>query len=366
MKLLLAAAALSGLIVLNLSGCKSKQNAAPAAEPLPVKTVAVHAADEPRWIEMLGQAEGGAEVEVRAQVSGILKRLNYQEGDFVKAGDVLFEIEDAPFKARLDSARSTRKQYADELAQAERELKRTSSLYKTGAASRKDFDDAQSTRNQKKFQFEQAKADEKDAEISLGWTRVLAPASGYASRASLNPGSLIDASSSLLATITQHDDVRITFAPSDRDLGESKVTLESAVRVFTKNGKEIPAKLDYVAKSLDPSVGTRLMRAALSADHPVIPGEFVTVRLMVDVDKQAYRVPQKAVMHRPDGTYCVYGAADGKARLRTVTVGLWEGTDWIVRSGLKDGDLIITNQLLRLQEGSPIRLSANEAPTEKH
>ena len=320
MKLLLAAAALSGLIVLNLSGCKSKQNAAPAAEPLPVKTVAVHAADEPRWIEMLGQAEGGAEVEVRAQVSGILKRLNYQEGDFVKAGDVLFEIEDAPFKARLDSARSTRKQYADELAQAERELKRTSTLYKTGAAS----------------------------------------------RASLNPGSLIDASSSLLATITQHDDVRITFAPSDRDLGESKVTLESAVRVFTKNGKEIPAKLDYVAKSLDPSVGTRLMRAALSADHPVIPGEFVTVRLMVDVDKQAYRVPQKAVMQRPDGTYCVYVAADGKARLRTVTVGLWEGTDWIVRSGLKDGDLIITNQLLRLQEGSPIRLSANEAPTEKH
>ena len=233
-------------------------------------------------------------------------------------------------------------------------------------AVRGNFDDAQSTRNQKKFQFEQAKADEKDAEISLGWTRVLAPASGYASRASLNPGSLIDASSSLLATITQHDDVRITFAPSDRDLGESKVTLESAVRVFTKNGKEIPAKLDYVAKSLDPSVGTRLMRAALSADHTVIPGEFVTVRLMVDVDKQAYRVPQKAVMQRPDGTYCVYVAADGKARLRTVTVGLWEGTDWIVRSGLKDGDLIITNQLLRLQEGSPIRLSANEAPTEKH
>lgn len=188
------AAALGGLIVLTLFGCKPAEVALPQTEPLPVATISVHAADEPRWIEMLGQAEGGGEVEVRAQVSGILKRFNYQEGDLVKAGDVLFEIEDAPFKARLDAARSTRLQYADELAQAERELKRTSTLYKSGAASRKDYDDAVSTRNQKKFQFEQAAADEKDAAISLNWTKVLAPASGFASaRISIQAVSLMPA-----------------------------------------------------------------------------------------------------------------------------------------------------------------------------
>ena len=367
MNLRLAAAAFSGLIVLNLFGCKPTEVTVPKAEPLPVTTVAVKAADEPRWIEMLGQAEGGGEIDVRAQVSGILKRFNYQEGDLVKTGDVLFEIEDAPFKARLDAARSMRLQYGDELKQAERELKRTTTLYKSGAASRKDYDDAVSTRNQKKFQFEQAQADEKDAEISLGWTKVIAPASGYASRSNFNPGSLIDASSSVLATITQHDDIRITFAPSDRDLKDSKITLENAVRVFSKTGHEIPAKLDYVAQSLDPSVGTRLMRASISADtgFTVMPGEFCTVRLMIDVDKNAYRVPQKAILQRPDGTYSVWIADNGKAIRRTVTVGLWEGTDWIVLSGLKDGDRIITNQLLRLQEGSPIVLNEEGRTSEK-
>lgn len=359
------AAALGGLIVFTLFGCKPAEVALPQTEPLPVATISVHAADEPRWIEMLGQAEGGGEVEVRAQVSGILKRFNYQEGDLVKAGDVLFEIEDAPFKARLDAARSTRLQYADELAQAERELKRTSTLYKSGAASRKDYDDAVSTRNQKKFQFEQAAADEKDAAISLNWTKVLAPASGFASRANLNPGSLVDASTSVLATITQHDDIRVTFAPSDRDLGEAKISLDSAVRVFTKNGRELPAKLDYVSQSLDPSVGTRLMRASLKPDQPVIPGEFVTVRLMTGVDKHAYRVPQRAILQRPDGTYAVYIVKDDKALRQTVTVGLWEGKDWIVLSGLEDGDRVITNQLLRIQDGMPVRLAESTAQSNK-
>ena len=340
------AAALGGLIVFTLFGCKPAEVALPQTEPLPVATISVHAADEPRWIEMLGQAEGGGEVEVRAQVSGILKRFNYQEGDLVKAGDVLFEIEDAPFKARLDAARSTRLQYADELAQAERELKRTSTLYKSGAASRKDYDDAVSTRNQKKFQFEQAAADEKDAAISLNWTKVLAPASGFASRANLNPGSLVD-------------------APSDRDLGEAKISLDSAVRVFTKNGRELPAKLDYVSQSLDPSVGTRLMRASLKPDQPVIPGEFVTVRLMTGVDKHAYRVPQRAILQRPDGTYAVYIVKDDKALRQTVTVGLWEGKDWIVLSGLEDGDRVITNQLLRIQDGMPVRLAESTAQSNK-
>lgn len=90
------AAALGGLIVLTLFGCKPAEVALPQTEPLPVATISVHAADEPRWIEMLGQAEGGGEVEVRAQVSGILKRFNYQEGDLVKAGDVLLRLKTPP------------------------------------------------------------------------------------------------------------------------------------------------------------------------------------------------------------------------------------------------------------------------------
>ncbi len=354
-------ASLGSLLALALCGCKSDAPPTAKAAPLPVETAAVSRRDEPHWIEMLGRAEGRLQVEVRPQVSGIVQKLNYQEGDYVKAGDILFEIDPAPFKAKLASAASLRRQYGDELVQAERELKRTEALYKSGAASRKDYDDAKSERNQKKFQFEQAKADEEEARISLDWTKVRAPNSGYASRAEINPGALVAESTSLLATITQLDDVRVTFAPSDRDLANQKITLKNAVRLFRKDGAEIPAKLDYVAQQIDPDVGTRLMRAKPEGGSSIMPGEFVRVRLMVSVDKNAFRVPQKAVLQRPDGSYAVFVYQDGKAVRKTIEVGLWEGRDWVVRSGLEDGDQVILNQLLRLQDDSPVVLAEPKA-----
>lgn len=348
---------ISCLLVLGLAACKPTQQAPATRAPLPVTYVTVHAADEPHWIQVIGQAEGGQQVEVRPQVGGILKRLDYREGDLVKAGDILFEIDDAPFRAQLDSARSARLRAADELKQAERELKRAQSLYKSGAGTKKDFDDAQSTRNQKSFALNEAKAQETDAAISLSWTKVAAPASGYASRAEVKPGALVSANSTLLATITQHDDIRVVFAPSDRDLSMQPVTMKNHVRVFRKDGSELAAKLDYVAKEIDPNTSTRIMRAKVSNPGTLLPGEFVNIRLQVSVDPKAYRVPQKAVLQLPDGTYAVYVINNGKAVRKPVEVGLWEGQDWIVRKGLADGDQVITNQLVRLQDGSAVSAS---------
>ena len=350
-----AAALLGGLLFLPLAGCQKTTTAPTAPAPIAVSTLTIHqAADEPHWIEILGRAEGGKSVDIHPQVTGVLKRLAYKEGDFVKTGDVLFEIDDAPFRAKLDAAKSLTRQRADELSQAEREYKRTKTLFEAGAGSRKDYDDAASARNQARHALSQAQADERDAAINLGWTKVQAPTAGYASKAVVNPGALVD-SSTTLASITQHDDVRVTFAPSDRDLAAGPITLQTPVLVFRANDQELPAKLDYVAQSFDPDVGTRLMRAAVSTQSSVIPGEFLKVRLQVSVDKNAFRVPQKAVMQKPDGTYAVYVVENGKAVERAVTVGLWEGTDWIIRTGLKAGDSVITNQLLKLRSGAPVK-----------
>lgn len=353
----LSAALITCALALGLSACKQAQQAPVERAPLPVTYVTVHAADEPHWIQTIGQAEGGQQVEVRAQVGGILKSLDYREGDLVKAGDVLFEIDDAPYRAELDSARSARLRAADELKQAERELKRAQDLYKSGAGTKKDYDDARSTRNQKAFALDEAKAQEADAAISLGWTKVAAPASGYASRAEVKPGALVTASTTLLATITQHDDVRVVFAPSDRDLASQPVTLANSVRIFRKDGSELAASLDYVAKEIDPNTSTRVMRAKVSDPGTLLPGEFVNVRLQVSVDRNAYRVPQKAVLQLPDGSYTVYVVRDGKAVRQTVEMGLWEGKDWVVRKGLADGDQVITNQLVRLQDGAAVTAS---------
>lgn len=351
---MLIALAGAATALLALTGCQKEARAPTPAKPLPVTTHVAHASDEPHWIEILGQAEGGREVEVRAQVSGLLQSIEYQEGDLVKAGDVLFRIDPASFHAKYDAARAQRAEAASNLEQAERELKRNAALLKTGAVAQKTYDDALSLRNQMRHALATAKANEHDAKINLDWTEVRAPATGYAERAAVNPGALISSATTLLTTVTQHDDVRVTFAPSDRDLAGAVVTTDNPVRLFRKDGTELKSKLDYVAQSITADLGSRTMRARVLEDAQLLPGEFVKVRLQTFVEKNVFRIPQKAVLQRPDGTYAVYLLKDGKARAQTVTVGLWEGTDWVIRSGLKEGDVVITNQLIRLRDGAAV------------
>lgn len=351
-KLIALAGAASALLA--LTGCQKEARAPTPAKPLPVTTHVAHATNEPHWIEILGQAEGGREVEVRAQVSGLLQSIEYQEGDLVEAGDVLFRIDPQSFRAKYEAARAQREEAASNLEQAERELKRNDALLKSGAVAQKTYDDALSLRNQMRHALATAKANEHDAKINLDWTEVRAPATGYAERAQVNPGALITSATTLLTTVTQHDDVRVTFAPSDRDLAGATVTTANPVRLFRKDGTELQAKLDYVAQSITADLGSRTMRARVQEGAALLPGEFVKVRLQTFVEEGVFRVPQKAVLQRPDGTYALYLVRDGKARAQTVTVGLWEGVDWIIRSGLREGDVVITNQLVRLRDGAAV------------
>ena len=340
--------------VVLLAACSDQKTVAVKTPPLPVHTVAVHASTESHWVEVLGRAEGGKEIEVRPQVGGILKSVRFREGDAVKAGDLMYEIDAAPYEARLRAAEAATRQAKAELDQAEREFRRQTQLWKANATSRKELDDAETGRNAARFALANAEANQKDARISLGYTRVTAPVDGIAGRTEVNPGALLSASTTLLTSITQRDDLRVRFAPSERLLGGAEITTKSGVRLFSANGKEYKARLDFVSQSLDPDTSTRLMRARFEEPVPVLPGEFVKVRLETVVNQNVFRVPQKAIVQMPDGSYRVYVRQGDKAVAKTVTVGLWEGTDWIVFSGVDEGDLVITDQLLRLRDGSSV------------
>lgn len=334
-----------------LSGCSEEKAASAPRAPLPVDTIRVSAADEPHWSETVAQAEAGAGIDVKAQVTGRLLRISCTEGDAVKAGDVLFEIDPASLQAELEAAEASRRQAESELAQAEREWRRAKSLLDSGAGSRRDFDDAASARSQRAASLAQAKANEAQARISLGWTRIVAPVDGFISRAELKPGSVIVRESTVLASITQTDDVRVLFSPSDRDLAGAEINKETPVRIFRADGQELPAQIDFVASEYDPARSTRSIRAKIPGGLGVLPGEFLRVRLRTTIDRGAWRVPQRAVRQLPDGTYAVFTLRDGKARQTAVEVGLWEGKDWVIRKGLADGDRVIVSQLIKLQDG---------------
>ena len=176
------------LCSLMLTGCKT-QTAAPAPRaPLPVETIRVKATDEAHWLETIGQAEAAAAVSVTAQATGRITAQRYTEGDYVEAGAVLFEIDPENLKAQLASAEASRKSLEVEYAQADREFRRMEKLWKAEAASQKDYDDAKSLKLKTANDLAQAKAAESQARISLDWTLVRAPATGYVSKALLNPG----------------------------------------------------------------------------------------------------------------------------------------------------------------------------------
>ena len=188
-------------------------------------------------------------------------------------------------------------------------------------------------------------------------TAVKATSDGIVSRSLVNTGTLVSATDTLLATITQPEEMRIVFAVSERDLDGATISLDNKVRLRLDNGKTVDAKLDYVARQIDPTSASLMMRAKVPAGTPgVVPGQFVHVQLQTRVEKHAIRVPQRSVIQKPDGTYQVYVIRGDVARAVPVTVGLWKDTDWIILSGLEAGDKVVTDQIQRVRDKQPVTL----------
>lgn len=334
-----------------MSGCSDK-NATTQRKPVEVATMAVTPVTAIRWVDTFGQTEGAEEVEVRAQVGGVLRALNFKEGETVKAGQTLFEIEKDPYEASLRQAKAQTRQAQAELVKAQRDYRRASELIKVNAVSRQEYDDAKTSLSVAQSALALAQAQEKNAAIDLEHAMVPAPVSGIAGKSEVNVGSLVTAGTTLLTTITQPQSLRVTFAISDSELSNAKLTKDNLVRVFYPNSKEfIPARLDYIAGQVDADRGTLRLRAILPETDRLWPGQYVSVRIMMGEHKNAFLVPQGIVKQKADGTYAVYVYDNGVARERSVLLGNWEGKDWVVTSGLKAGDEVIINQIMRLRDG---------------
>jgi len=337
-----------------LSSSQSHSKAA-KANLLAVRTIRVVPSNETVWVETLGETEGARQVEVRAQVSGILEAITYKEGEAVKAGQTLFIIDKAPYAASLRAAKAATHQAEASYKQAKREAERYAKLFKAQATSRKLLEDALSTKRIAGALLAQTIARQVDAQINMDRTQVKAPSDGIASRAEINQGALVNASSTLLATLTQPERLRVKFQLSERDINGRPVTLKNAVRLYDMNRREIPAKLDYVSQQVDVTTATRAMRATVLDPSHVFAGQLLSVQLAIDEKKGVFRVPQRCVQQLPDGSYAVYAVVAGKVRSVPVTVGNWKDTDWIILTGLKGGEHLVIDQLQRLRDGLPVK-----------
>jgi membrane fusion protein (multidrug efflux system) len=355
----LAACALT-LCVLNLSGCGQPPQPPAGNQPLPVTTLVVDVRPVPILLEAVGRTEGSKEVEIRARVSGIIQKQLYGEGTFVRRGTVLFQIERAPFEIAVSQARAAAEQAAAAHEQAQREERRLAELIAGGAVSRRQAEEATTALRSATASLAAAAARVREAELNLSYTTVTAPIDGVTGRALHSEGSLVSANtdSSLLTAVTQTDPLWVRFAlsESEQEVMRRSGEKRGELRLVLADGAEYEnvGQVNFAGSTIDPSTGTVQLRAEFANPRlQILPGQFATVRLQAGVRPEIV-VPQTAVMQGAQGRFVWTVDAAGKAEQRTVQTGSWAGTDWIIRDGLRPGDTVIIDNLMKLKPGAAV------------
>ena len=339
-----------GALCLFANATALAQGAAGAPPALPVSVIEASPTTLPNLLEITAQAEGAKETEVRSRVGGILVKRLYEEGSAVTAGQPLFQIDPEPFKNALDESQARAKQPA-------REAARLKGLFSQQAVSRKEFDDATSAN-------EVAQANLKTAQLNLTWATVTAPVSGISGRAQRSEGNLITTAidGSLLTSIYQINPIWVRFGLSASDTsqlpgGRLDPQQKTEVELILPDGKvyDQPGNLNFLSMFIDPKLGTQQMRAEfLNPNNQILPGQFLKIRLTTGKQENVYLVPQAAVIQNERGFMVWTIGADNKVIPTPLKMGTWLGKNWIVRAGLKPGDRVVVDQIIKIRPGAVV------------
>jgi membrane fusion protein (multidrug efflux system) len=331
-------------------GALQAQPAGPQG-PLPVSVIEAQPTNIPNVLEVTAQAEGAKETEVRSRVNGILLKRLYEEGSPVQAGQPLFQIDPEPFKITLEEAQARAKQTA-------REAARLKLLYSKQAVSRKEFDDATSVN-------EIAQATLKTAQLNLTWTTVTAPVSGISGRSLRSEGNLISntGDAGLLTSIYQINPIWVRFGLSSSDTaqlpsGRLDPQQNTGVELLLPNGRVYAesGKINFQSTFIDSKLGTQQMRAEFpNPRSEILPGQFLRIRITTGLQENVFLVPQAAVIQSERGFTVWTVGPENKVISTPIKVGKWSGKNWIVLSGLKAGDRVVTDQLIKIRPQSVVK-----------
>nr|WP_246717652.1 efflux RND transporter periplasmic adaptor subunit [Microvirga flocculans] len=355
----------------------SRTTSAPAQPPPQVGIIVVQPAEVPLPVEYAGRVAGYRDIEVRPRVGGLLLKRDYEEGARVEQDQLLFQIDPEPYEVALNRAEAQQQQAQAALKQAEENFARIEPLARRGVSTEAQLQDAISQRDQGRAGVQAAEAEVRNAKLNLSYTRVTAPAGGITSLVSPPEGALIQAQQTLLTTISQIDPAYVNFSFSDeegqafRELNEkrAKPISEKELGVELHFGRQTVypqlGKIDTAAQRVDPQTGTIQARAIFpNPDGVLLPGQFVRVRLLGVTYPNAIVVPQQAVSQGPQGPSVYVLGANDIAQIRPIRLGVEIPTGWIVREGLKGGDRVIVDGVIRVRPGQAVRPVPMKAETQ--
>lgn len=356
--------ALSILLTLTLTGCDQPQHPPQNSTP-EVGIVTLTASNIALTMELPGRTASFRTAEVRPQVGGILQKRLFEEGSMVEAGQVLYQIDPAPYRTTLTKAEAS-------LESSKLLALRYERLVKTGAISQQDRDDARSS-------WLQAQADVDSARIDLGYTSITAPISGRIGRSSVTQGALLTANQAdALATIQQLDPIYVDIPQSSTALlklqdefaaGRLKRNGEqqAEVKLMLDNGTEYsyPGRIKLSEVTVDESTDSVIIRAEFpNPDGRLLPGMFVRAKLQEGVRENALLVPQRGITRDPTGqASALVVDKDNKVIRKSVVTDRVVGNQWLIRDGLQSGDRVIVDGTQKAQPGSEVKIAQTAAPS---
>jgi RND family efflux transporter MFP subunit len=353
-----------------LSGCSEPAPQAQAAPGLPeVGVYQIQSQSLALVTELPGRTTDFRQAEIRPQVSGILQKRHFTEGQQVTAGELLYQIDPAPYQAALATAEANLSRAQAAATNAEQRLKRLQGLIASQVVSQQDVDDARATVLQAEAEVQAAAAQRQAARINLDYTRITAPIAGQIGRSMVTEGALLTANQGeVLATIRQLDPIYVDLTQSSSELLQLRRQLTGtqqqavSVKLALEDGSQYPAagELQFSEASVDPSTGMVTLRAVFpNPDRLLLPGMFVRASLAQAEQSNVVLVPQAAVQRLPKGaTQVLVVNNEQQVEARQITLGRSYQQYWVVQDGLAAGERVIVAGLQKVQPGAQVNAVA--------
>jgi membrane fusion protein (multidrug efflux system) len=352
-----------------LAACGDKPPAQQGMGAVPVTVVTLQPAAVTLTRELPGRTTPYVIAEIRPQVDGIIEQRLFTEGGSVKAGQPLYQIDDATYQAAYASAKATRARAEATLHSARLNARRSTDLVAINAVSKQDDENAAATLQQAEADVAAAKAAEQSAGVVLGYARITAPISGRIGKSSVTQGALVTANQQQpLAIIQQLDPIYVDLTQASAEwlelqkavaAGRVKSDLDLPVTILLEDGTQYSreGKLAFSEVSVDPTTGSFALRVVVpNPEHILLPGMYVRALVGMGVRQDAPLAPQQGILRDPRGhTNAMVVDKDGKVEVRAVRVSQAIGDKWLVEDGLAPGDRVIIEGLQKIQPGVPVQ-----------
>jgi membrane fusion protein (multidrug efflux system) len=361
-------------------GC-TKEVPPPPPPPEVLVTEAIQQ-DVPVFMELVGQAAGSQDVEIRARVEGFLERMTFTEGTLVNKGQLLYEIDRKPLEATVATAKADLTTWQSRLTKAKNDVARFEPLVKQQAVSQRELDDAISAKDAATAQVAAAQSQLDKATIDLGYTRITAPLDGLIGTTKVKAGNLVGrGESTLLVTISLIDPIffkagiaeaeYLRLAREFQEKGGQRPQIP--IELILSDGTLYPhkGKFDVIERNIDPTTGTLALQMTFpNPDRLIRPGQYGRARFQTDLKKGALLVPQRAVQEMQNLYSLAIVGSDNKVAFRNVKVGPRVDSLWVIEEGLKAGEKVIVEGVQRVKDGStvttkpapPVKAAGGDAP----